>query len=90
MTGTSFDNMNDFDTWDRCITRGLPVSMLTRNYNVGIRVMQSPGYVIILMEMAHEARIIPTDGRPKLDPTIKQYLGESEDAGKATRWSLKR
>ena len=72
-----FDNINDFDTWDRCITRGLPVSMLTRNYNVGIRVMQSPGYVIILLEMAHEARIIPTDGRPNLDPTIKQYLGES-------------
>jgi uncharacterized membrane protein YgcG len=72
-----FDNINDFDTWDRCITRGLPVSMLTRNYNVGLRVMQSPGYVIILMEMAHEARIIPTDGRPNLDPSIKQYLGES-------------
>jgi hypothetical protein len=72
-----FDNMSDFDTWDRCITRGLPVSMLTRNYNVGIRVMQSPGYVIILLEMAHEARIIPTDNRPFLDPTIKQYLGES-------------
>ncbi len=72
-----FDNMNDFDTWDRCITRGLPVSMLTRNYNVGLRVMQSPGYVIIMMEMAHEARIIPTDGRPNLDPAIRQYLGES-------------
>jgi len=72
-----FDNMNDFDTWDRCITRGMPVSMLTRNYNVGIRVMQSPGYVIILLEMAHEARIIPTDNRPNLDPTIRQYLGES-------------
>ena len=72
-----FDNIDDFDTWDRCITRGLPVSMLTRNYNVGIRVMQSPGYVIILLEMAHEARIIPTDGRPNLDPTIRQYLGES-------------
>jgi hypothetical protein len=27
--------------------------------------------------MAHEARIIPTDGRPFLDPTIKQYMGES-------------
>jgi hypothetical protein len=72
-----FDNIDDFDTWDRCITRGLPVSMLTRNYNVGIRVMQSPGYVVILLEMAHEARIIPTDGRPNLDPTIRQYLGES-------------
>src|SRR5215471_2373837 len=72
-----FDTVNDFDTWDRCITRGMPVSMLTRNYNVGIRVMQSPGYVIILLEMAHEARIIPTDGRPALDPAIKEYLGES-------------
>jgi hypothetical protein len=72
-----FDSVNDFDTWDRCITRGMPVSMLTRNYNVGIRVMQSPGYVVILLEMAHEARVIPTDGRPFIDPTIKQYLGES-------------
>jgi hypothetical protein len=72
-----YDSMNDFDTWDRCITRGLPVSMLTRNYNVGLRVMQSPGYVIIIKEMAHEARIIPTDGRPNLDPAIRQYLGES-------------
>ncbi|HEX4996706.1 MAG TPA: hypothetical protein VFY29_00665 [Terriglobia bacterium] len=72
-----FDSPDDFDTWDRCITRGMPVSMLTRNYNVGIRVMQSPGYVIILLEMAHEARIIPTDGRPFLDPVIKTYLGES-------------
>jgi hypothetical protein len=74
---TVFDTPEDFDSWDRCITRGLPVSMLTRNYNVGIRVMQSPGYVVILLEMAHEARIIPTDGRPVIDSSIKQYLGES-------------
>src|SRR5262245_12349574 len=74
---TVFDSTEDFDTWDRCITRGLPVSMLPRNYNNGIRIMQSPGYVVILLEMAHEARIIPTDGRPVLDASIKQYLGES-------------
>jgi hypothetical protein len=74
---TVFDSPEDFDSWDRCITRGLPVSMLPRNYNNGIRIMQSPGYVVILLEMAHEARIIPTSGRPVLDPSIKQYLGES-------------
>jgi hypothetical protein len=74
---TVFDSPEDFDTWDRCITRGLPVSMLPRNYNNGIRIMQSPGYVVILLEMAHEARIIPTGGRPALDPSIKHYLGES-------------
>jgi len=74
---TVFDTPEDFDSWDRCITRGLPVSMLPRNYNNGLRIMQSPGYVVILLEMAHEARIIPTDGRPALDPAIKQWMGES-------------
>jgi hypothetical protein len=63
---TVFDTPDDFDSWDRCITRGMPVSMLPRNYNNGIRIMQSPGYVLIVLEMAHEVRIIPTDGRPAL------------------------
>jgi hypothetical protein len=74
---TVFDTPDDFDSWDRCITRGMPVSMLPRNYNNGIRIMQSPGYVVIVLEMAHEARIIPTDGRPALDKSIKEWLGES-------------
>jgi hypothetical protein len=74
---TVFDTPEDFDSWDRCITRGMPVSMLPRNYNNGIRIMQFPGYVVILLEMAHEARIVPTGGRPPLDGAIRQYLGES-------------
>ncbi len=74
---TVFDSPDDFDSWDRCITRGMPVSMEPRNYNNGIRIMQSPGYVLIVLEMAHEVRIIPTDGRPALDPSIKEWLGES-------------
>jgi hypothetical protein len=72
-----FDTPNDFDSWDRCITRGMPVSMLPRNYNNGLRIMQSPGYVEIVLEMAHEVRIIPTNGEPALDPAIKEWLGES-------------
>jgi hypothetical protein len=74
---TVFDGIEDFSAWDRCITRGLPVSMLPRNYNNGIRIFQTPGYVVILLEMAHEARIIPTTGAPPLDSQIKQWLGES-------------
>ncbi len=73
----SYDGISDFGPWDRCITRGLPVSMEPRNYNNGVRITQSPGYVIITVEMAHEARIIPTTPLPKLDPAIKQWLGES-------------
>jgi hypothetical protein len=74
---TVFDSTSDFDEWDRCITRGMPVSMEPRNYNNGIRIMQSPGYVLIVLEMAHEVRIIPTNGKPALDPSIKEWLGES-------------
>ncbi|MGA0805413.1 MAG: hypothetical protein ACO3PV_02705 [Pseudohongiellaceae bacterium] len=76
-TQTIFDQIDDFSSWDRCITRGMPVSMLPRNYNNGIRIFQSPGHVVLLIEMAHEARIIPTDGRPALAADIKQWLGES-------------
>jgi hypothetical protein len=74
---TLFDSVDDFAAWDRCITRGMPVSMEPRNYNNGIRIMQTPGYVVILLEMAHEARVIPTNGQPALDPTIRQWMGES-------------
>jgi hypothetical protein len=76
-TGTKFDKPTDFDSWDRCITRGLPPSMFPFNYNNGIQILQSPGYVIVRLEMIHEARVIPVDGRDPLDAAIKQWMGES-------------
>ena len=76
-SSTAFDNPTDFDTWDRCITRGLPPSMFPFNYNNGIEIHQAPGYVVIRLEMIHEARIVPIDGRAPLDPAIKQWMGES-------------
>jgi hypothetical protein len=74
---TVFDKIEDFSAWDRCITRGMPVSMMQRNYNNGLRIFQAPGYVVISLEMAHEARVIPTNDMPPLDPGIKQWMGES-------------
>src|SRR5882672_4481269 len=53
-TGKTFDKTTDFDTWDRCITRGLPPSMFPFNYNNGIEIMQAPGYVVVRLEMVHE------------------------------------
>ncbi len=75
-TNTVYDSVDDFDPWDRCITRGLPVSMLPRNYNNGIRIFQSPGWVAIDIEMIEE-RIIPVDDRPPLDDDIRQWMGDS-------------
>ena len=72
----SYDGIEDFGPWDRCITRGLPVSMEPRNYNNGIRITQAPGFVIITTEMAHESRVIPTTPMPKLDTAIQNWLGE--------------
>jgi hypothetical protein len=74
---TVFDKPTDFDTWDRCITRGLPPSMFPFNYNNGIEIHQAPGYVVIRLEMIHEARIVPVDGRPQLDGAVKHWMGES-------------
>ena len=76
-SATVFDKPTDFDTWDRCITRGLPPSMFPFNYNNGIEIHQAPGYVVIRLEMIHEARIVPIDGRPQLNSAIKQWMGES-------------
>ena len=73
----TWDRVEDFDSWDRCITRGMPSSMMPYRYNNGVEIMQAPGYVVLNMEMIHEARIIPVDGRPGLSPTISQWMGES-------------
>jgi hypothetical protein len=72
-----FDKVEDFNPLDRCITRGLPASMFPFMYNSGIEIVQSPDYVAIRLEIVHETRIIPVDGRPPLGPEIKQWLGES-------------
>ena len=73
----TWDGPEDFDTWDRCITRGMPSSMFPFRYNNGVQILQVPGYVILNMEMIHEARMIPVDGRPGISPAIKEWMGES-------------
>ncbi len=72
----TFDWVTDFDSWDRCITRGMPSSMFPYRYNNGIRLMQAPGMVVLDLEMIHESRIVYTDGRPPISSSIKHYMGE--------------
>ncbi len=75
--GQPFDTWFDFDSWDRCITRGLPASMFPFMYNNGMRIFQAPGVVALQMEMVHETRLIPTDGRPGIPAQIGNWMGES-------------
>jgi hypothetical protein len=63
--------------WDRCITRGVPNAAFPTLYNNNERIVQGPGYVVIMYEMVHEARIVPLDGRPHVGQTIRAYEGDS-------------
>jgi hypothetical protein len=72
----SWDHWEDFDSWDRCITRGMPTSMMAYRYNNGIKIFQAPNMVVLSLEMIHEDRIIYTDGRAPLQPVHKHYMGE--------------
>jgi hypothetical protein len=71
------DSYEFMETGDRCISRGILGDMLPTNYNNGKHILQTPGYVVILSEMIHDARIIPIDGRPHLNSKIGQWLGDS-------------
>jgi hypothetical protein len=42
-----------------------------------VQVHQSPGYVVIVNEMVHDARIVPLDGRPHVGGTIRLPMGNS-------------
>jgi hypothetical protein len=72
---TSRDDYETMSPWDRCITRS-PTLMLPAGYNNGIRIVQTPGFAMIEVEQIHEARIIPTDGRPHVDPAITTWTGD--------------
>ena len=71
------DWTTDFHLYDRCLTRALPGSMMPGFYNHNYNIMQTPDHVVIQVEMIHDVRIIPLDGRPHIDPSIQQWLGNS-------------
>ncbi len=70
------DSWLDFQLNDRCIVWSAGPPMMPGPYNNTYMIFQTPDYVAILVEMIHDVRIIPLDGRPHLSPTIRQYLGD--------------
>jgi hypothetical protein len=63
--------------YDRCITRGIPASMMPAGYGSRYDITQSPDSVVIRYEMIHEARVIPLDRRPDTTPGARKYLGDA-------------
>ena len=71
------DSYTDLNLYDRCITRGLPGAMIPGFYNHNYQILQTPDHVVILVEMIHDARIIPLDGRSHVPERVGQWLGDS-------------
>jgi hypothetical protein len=69
----------DLSNLVRCVTPGVP--RLGGNFGAGpysySQILQTAGYVVLIMETYHDARIIPLDGRPHLAPSIHQWNGDS-------------
>ena len=72
------DSYEDRSLYDRCISRGLPGSMMPAIYGNAYEIHQGPGYVAIRYEMVNETRIIPLDNRQRINPsTFHFYMGDA-------------
>ena len=71
------DHWVNHTVWDRCITRGVPGSMLPAGYNNAYRIIQTPDTVTIVYEMIHDVRVIPLQKKEHLDSRIKLWMGDS-------------
>ena len=72
------DGPEDRSLQERCIlspTSGPP--MLPGPYNNNYQIVQTPDYVMIAVEMIHDVRIVPLNGRPHAPPSVRKWLGDS-------------
>ena len=67
----------DFTYYIRCITRGTAGSILPSLYDNSTQIVQAPGYVVLLQEKVHEARVIPLGKRPHVRSGVRTILGDS-------------
>ena len=72
------ENYTDLNTSDRCIqgfNAGPPIRPVA--YNQNVQIFQTPDRLALLTEMVHTTRIIPIDGQPHLDDSVRQWSGDS-------------
>jgi hypothetical protein len=76
--GATTDAVQNMPLGTRClIMAGSGPPMMTPGYNTNYQIVQGAGYVMILVEMIHDARIIPLDGRAPLPESMRQWMGDS-------------
>ena len=76
--GIADDNPEDRGLSERCLlgfSTGPPFQ--PGGYNNNVQIVQTKDYVLLHLEMNHDARIIPLDRRPHLPGHIKTWLGDA-------------
>jgi hypothetical protein len=68
------DNPEDRGVGERCVNFGVPKT--GAGYNSYYQLVQTPTHVVFLSEMAHDARIIPLDGRTHVDKKLQLWNGD--------------
>jgi hypothetical protein len=72
----SADSWLDLDLSSRCITQGLPGSMIPGTSGNSYEIVQAPGYVAIRYERMDAVRVIPLDRRPHANVRIRAHMGD--------------
>jgi len=70
------DRVEDRSLQERCIVSD-SMFVPTAFYNNYHRIVQGPGYVVIVSEHMGDTRVIPLGRRPRLGSQIRQYLGDA-------------
>jgi hypothetical protein len=76
--GATTDAVQNMPIGTRClIMAGSGPPMMNAGYNSNYHIVQGAGYVMILVEMIHDARIIPIDNREPLPDNMRQWMGDA-------------
>ena len=76
--GHEYDGPENRPLAERCLLlQGAGPPTTPTAYNNNTQIVQTPGYVLIHVEMGHEFRVIPLDGRPHLPEAVRQWKGDS-------------
>jgi len=78
LLGGRWDSAQSNQLDDRCvIMRGSGPPMMDAGYNSNYQIVQNRDYVMILVEMIHDVRIIPLDAGPQPHGNVRQWMGTS-------------
>jgi len=83
--GVGDDDPEDRGLSERCLmgfNTGPPFQ--PGGYNNNVQIVQTRDYVVLLLEMNHDARIIPLNNRPRLPESMRKWFGEARGRWEGT------